>query len=311
MKSQISFTTDLFATERPPEASDRQLGEDLAVWLAEAASGGEFVFDKPYQAEWGWVVEAHSGGEDFIVGCGIMNESFGDAQADWLITVEKVRRWKFFGAKDSRLRGELCDLIQNVLRDKPHIREIRWTDRMSAILHPKNSRDIFVQIRPILRFNQNQGFLSCQDTPSGTQSSIKKALLDAKRGKIFTKMIKEITVATRTGGSGDIDSNARLRKAVTDAKGAEHAQRHHRPRHQTRHGRARGRELRRDHLRGLWPERRGRAGRGDDRQPQPDRRRDPPHFFKERRQHGRVGLGRLDVRQEGLHRRRQGRKVRG
>ncbi|MEO7538997.1 MAG: YebC/PmpR family DNA-binding transcriptional regulator, partial [Pyrinomonadaceae bacterium] len=42
--------------------------------------------------------------------------------------------------------------------------------------------------------------------------------LDAKRGKIFTKMIKEITVAARTGSSGDVDSNARLRKAVTDAK---------------------------------------------------------------------------------------------
>jgi len=46
----------------------------------------------------------------------------------------------------------------------------------------------------------------------------KKGAIDAKRGKIFTKMIKEITVAARTGGSGDIDSNARLRKAVTDAK---------------------------------------------------------------------------------------------
>src|SRR5213082_1199150 len=48
----------------------------------------------------------------------------------------------------------------------------------------------------------------------------KKGALDAKRGKIFTKMIKEITVAARTGGSGDVDSNARLRKAVTDAKAA-------------------------------------------------------------------------------------------
>ncbi|MBP6002062.1 MAG: YebC/PmpR family DNA-binding transcriptional regulator [Pyrinomonadaceae bacterium] len=47
----------------------------------------------------------------------------------------------------------------------------------------------------------------------------KKGALDAKRGKIFTKLIKEITVAARTGGSGDVDSNARLRKAVTDAKG--------------------------------------------------------------------------------------------
>src|SRR6185312_5910708 len=46
----------------------------------------------------------------------------------------------------------------------------------------------------------------------------KKGALDAKRGKLFTKLIKEITVASRMGG-GDIDGNARLRKAVTDAKG--------------------------------------------------------------------------------------------
>ncbi len=45
----------------------------------------------------------------------------------------------------------------------------------------------------------------------------KKAAVDAKRGKIFTKMIKEISVAARIGG-GDIDSNPRLRTAVTLAK---------------------------------------------------------------------------------------------
>ena len=45
----------------------------------------------------------------------------------------------------------------------------------------------------------------------------KKGALDAKRGKVFTKLIKEITVAARTGG-GDPDANARLRKAITDAK---------------------------------------------------------------------------------------------
>jgi len=47
----------------------------------------------------------------------------------------------------------------------------------------------------------------------------KKGALDAKRGKVFTKLIKEITVAARTGGSGDVNANARLRKAVSDAKG--------------------------------------------------------------------------------------------
>ena len=47
----------------------------------------------------------------------------------------------------------------------------------------------------------------------------KKGALDAKRGKLFTKLIKEITVAARTGG-GDPDANARLRKAISDAKGS-------------------------------------------------------------------------------------------
>jgi len=47
----------------------------------------------------------------------------------------------------------------------------------------------------------------------------KKAAKDAKRGKLFTKLIKEITVAARMGG-GDVNSNPRLRTAVTAAKAA-------------------------------------------------------------------------------------------
>lgn len=45
----------------------------------------------------------------------------------------------------------------------------------------------------------------------------KKAIKDAKRGKVFTKMIKEITVAARMGG-GDVNANPRLRTAVTTAR---------------------------------------------------------------------------------------------
>lgn len=44
----------------------------------------------------------------------------------------------------------------------------------------------------------------------------KKAALDAKRGKTFTRLIKEITIAARNGG--DPDANPRLRTAVTAAK---------------------------------------------------------------------------------------------
>lgn len=45
----------------------------------------------------------------------------------------------------------------------------------------------------------------------------KKGAADAKRGKIFTKLIKEITVAARLGG-GDPDGNPRLRAAIAAAK---------------------------------------------------------------------------------------------
>ena len=45
----------------------------------------------------------------------------------------------------------------------------------------------------------------------------RKGAQDQKRGKIFTKLIREITIASRLG-SGDLESNPRLRKAVNNAK---------------------------------------------------------------------------------------------
>src|SRR5262249_60676012 len=45
----------------------------------------------------------------------------------------------------------------------------------------------------------------------------KKGAADAKRGKIFTRLIKELTVAARAGG-GDPDMNPRLRTIIADAK---------------------------------------------------------------------------------------------
>jgi YebC/PmpR family DNA-binding regulatory protein len=47
----------------------------------------------------------------------------------------------------------------------------------------------------------------------------KKGALDARRGKLFTKLIREMTIAARLGG-GDLESNPRLRTAVDKAKAA-------------------------------------------------------------------------------------------
>src|SRR4029079_13929776 len=47
----------------------------------------------------------------------------------------------------------------------------------------------------------------------------KKGAADAKRGKLFTRLLKELTVAARAGG-GDPDMNPRLRTIIGDAKAA-------------------------------------------------------------------------------------------
>ncbi|MTI31557.1 YebC/PmpR family DNA-binding transcriptional regulator [Xanthovirga aplysinae] len=48
----------------------------------------------------------------------------------------------------------------------------------------------------------------------------RKGAQDAKRGKIFTKLIKEITISVKEGGSEDPSANARLRLAIQNARGA-------------------------------------------------------------------------------------------
>jgi len=48
----------------------------------------------------------------------------------------------------------------------------------------------------------------------------KKGANDAKRGKIFTKLIKEIAIAVKEGGGPELDANPRLRLAVQNAKGS-------------------------------------------------------------------------------------------
>src|SRR3989338_7406475 len=57
--------------------------------------------------------------------------------------------------------------------------------------------------------------MSCHSKWATTKH--KKMAIDAKRGKVFTKLIKEITIAARIGG-GDPNGNPRLRTAIAKAK---------------------------------------------------------------------------------------------
>ena len=132
MISQISFATDRFESQAPYPRfiSPRNFGEDLAKWAVNASRDSGFKLGSPFQTEAGWSVPAQAGGESFEIGGGIMDASVGDAQANWLITVEKKRKWKVFSPRDSALRSELCDHIQDIFRDKAHISEIRCTDQV-------------------------------------------------------------------------------------------------------------------------------------------------------------------------------------
>ena len=111
----------------------------------------------------------------------------------------------------------------------------------------------------------------------------KKGAADAKRGKIFTRIIKELTVAARNGG-GDPDIEPAPAHDHRRGQVGQHAGRQHQARDPARHGRAARRRLRRDHLRGLRPRRRRGHHRDADRQQEPHRRRAPPHARQARRQ---------------------------
>ena len=58
---------------------------------------------------------------------------------------------------------------------------------------------------------------ACPATTAGPRSSTRKEASDSKKSKVWTKIIKEITVSARLGG-GDITGNPRLRTAVDKAR---------------------------------------------------------------------------------------------
>ena len=126
----------------------------------------------------------------------------------------------------------------------------------------------------------------------------KKALVDAKRGKLWSRLAKAIIVAAKHGG-GDPDANLRLRYAIDDAKAVSM------PKENIQRAIKRGTgELDGGNLEEVVYEGYGSGGVAIlcevlDRQPQPHRRRDPQNLRALRRQAGRRRLRRLDVRQQG------------
>ena len=132
----------------------------------------------------------------------------------------------------------------------------------------------------------------------------KKAAADSKRGKIFTKILREISVAARAGG-GDPDTNPRLRKAVQDARAQNMPADNIKRAIMKGTGQLEGAQYEEVTYEGYGPGgaaifHPGRLG-----QQEPDDLRDPPYLRQEQRPDRRVRVRRLDVQAHGLYRRRE------
>ena len=139
----------------------------------------------------------------------------------------------------------------------------------------------------------------------------KKGAADAKRGKIFTRIIKELTVAAR-GGGGDPDMNPRLRTIVAEAKAVNMPRRQHQARDPARHRRScRASSTKRSPTRATAPA----ASRIIIETLTDNKNRTVGEIRHMLGKYGgnlaRREQRRLDVRQEGLHRRREGQGRRG
>ena len=113
----------------------------------------------------------------------------------------------------------------------------------------------------------------------------KKGAADAKRGKVFTRLIKELTVAARAGG-GDPDMNPRLRTIIADAKAANMPADNIKRAIRRGTGEEEGVTYEEITYEALRPGRRRDPRRDAHRQQEPHRRRGPAHADEVRREPG-------------------------
>ena len=126
----------------------------------------------------------------------------------------------------------------------------------------------------------------------------RKGTVDAKRGKLFSKLCRAIFVAAKNGG-GDPDMNLRLRYAIDKARSYSCPKDNIERSIKKGTGELGAENFEEVDLRGLRPRRRRRPLRGPDRQPEPDRRRPPQGVRGLRRQPRRDRLRQLPLQLQG------------
>ena len=128
----------------------------------------------------------------------------------------------------------------------------------------------------------------------------KKGASDAKKSKVWTKVIKEITISARS--SGDVGGNPRLRAAVDKARAVNMPNDTIERAIKKGTGELGGVTYEEFNFEAYGPGRYGDLDGDHDRQPQPDHRRDSFLAHQEQRQPGQLGLGGVHVQEAGCHR---------
>lgn len=76
---------------RPHFINDRCFGEDFAAWLALALRNQGFEVSDPIQEDWGWCLILTTDGRKFTLAIGVMDESLGQARAEWSVSLSYER----------------------------------------------------------------------------------------------------------------------------------------------------------------------------------------------------------------------------
>lgn len=132
MRSHASFHSTQFRSQiiDPERTNSSDFGEDLAAWLLDQTRHLPFAFnDAPIQEDYGygfWV------GSDIWVAVGIMDDSIGADNAEWLVTVAydpgfNLKK-RLFAKPDRTAQLQVCQAVHIALSAAPHVTNIRWCD---------------------------------------------------------------------------------------------------------------------------------------------------------------------------------------
>lgn len=132
MQRHVTFRSSRFETKTPGAdfINQRCFGEDLAGWLRNGLDAG-FKPGEVIQEDYGWGFWTVSGGDNYWVYVGVMDESIGEEKAEWLVGIvhdpglNPVRR--LFRRPEAADLRALCNAVDAVLRrDAAVVQGIEW-----------------------------------------------------------------------------------------------------------------------------------------------------------------------------------------